>query len=352
MADIDPAQDLARVRLKTPYQKWLDQEGIPIHTGFFIEDLRTLEVKPWSRLGALGAFVILEGTDQQDDAYVLELSPGKSSSPERHLYEELIYVLQGRGATTVWTDEKKKQTFEWQTGSLFSPPFNAWHQHFNGSGSEPARLIAVTTAPVIINLMRDLDFVFNNPHFFKDRYAGEEDYFTPKGKFIGQRFWETNLVTDVRSFTLEEYRERGEGSTNMKFEMSNNSLIAHASEFLVGSYKLAHRHGPGAHVIIVGGEGYSLMWPEGEKFKKFDWHEGSVIVPPEMWYHQHFNTGNVPARYLALRWGSHKNPMGGKQYSTYLALRAGEDQIALEDQDPEVHRLFVEECRRSGVMVG
>jgi len=133
--------------------------------------------------------------------------------------------------------------------------------------------------------------------------------------------------------------------------MSNNSLIAHASEFQVGSYKKAHRHGPGAHVIIVGGQGYSLMWPEGAKWKKFDWHAGSVIVPPELWYHQHFNTGNTAARYLALRWGSHKHPMGGKQYSTYLALRSGEDQIEIKDQDPEIHRLFEQECARAGVKV-
>ena len=54
-------------------------------------------------------------------------------------------------------------------------------------------------------------------------------------------------------------------------------------------------------MIILGGEGYSLIWPDGAPIKKYEWHEGSMVVPPENWWHQHFNAGAKPARYLALR---------------------------------------------------
>ena len=56
------------------------------------------------------------------------------------------------GATNVWQSDGQKHSFEWQTGSLFAVPLNAWYQHFNGSGSEPARYFAVTNAPFMINL--------------------------------------------------------------------------------------------------------------------------------------------------------------------------------------------------------
>jgi len=301
-------------------------------------------------MGALGAYVLLEGTEERDDAYVLEIPPGQSTKPERHLYEELIFVLDGRGATTVWVEGGKKQTLEWHAGALFSPPLNAWHQHFNGSGSEPARFVAVTTAPVMINLLRDPDFVFDNNHVFRDRYVGEESYFNGAGRFIGTRLWETNFVPDVGTFKLQEYRERGEGNSYMRFEMSNNSLLAHVSQFPVGTYKKAHRHTAGAHVIIISGKGYSLMWPEGTEPKKFDWHEGSVIVPPDRWFHQHFNKGNTPARYLALRWGSLKYPIITQANRDVERIRR-EDQIEYEDQSPEIHRLVESECAKSGAQV-
>ena len=100
-----------------------------------------------------------------------------------HLFESTYYILDGRGATTIWQHgSAKKQTVEWQAGSLFSPPLNCYYQHFNLDGQKPARLFTATTAPLQINISRDLDFVFNNDYLFKDRYNAEDDYFTNPGK--------------------------------------------------------------------------------------------------------------------------------------------------------------------------
>ncbi len=345
----------------TPYQKWIDGQSIPIIRDFFIEDLRKVELAPWDWKGARGAYLNLIGAGDSNDAYLCEMAPGTSVRPQRMLFEELIFVVEGNGTTSVWNDENKKVTFEWQAGSLFSPPANTWRQHFNGSGMKPARLLAVTSAPPIINLFRNLDFVLNNPFSFDDRFDAGSDLFSGKEKFYeGKQNWvspkttlETNFVPDVRSILLYERKSRGAGGSNVSIELAENALTSHISEFPVGTYKKGHRHGPGAHVIIIGGEGYSLMWPEGQQPQRFDWHDGSMLVPPDGWFHQHFNTGATPARYLAIRWGSRKHPSpwggGAKSKGADLSVKLGGNQIEYADEDPQIRRIFEEELAKNGV---
>ncbi|TMB66851.1 MAG: cupin domain-containing protein [Deltaproteobacteria bacterium] len=135
---------------KTPYDLWQEAEGIPIVRGHCVEDLVSIPVASWKRTGILGSFINLVGSGRSCGAYVCEIPPGSQSQPQRYLFEQLIYVLKGRGATTVWNEGRKKQTFEWQEGSLFSPPLNAWHQHFNVQGDDTARYVALTDAPPMI----------------------------------------------------------------------------------------------------------------------------------------------------------------------------------------------------------
>src|SRR5579862_6356421 len=317
---------------KTPYQKWVEAQNIPVIREFYLEDLRTVELKPWAWKGGRGAILNLIGTGDINDSYLSEIPPGQSLNPHRVMFEEMIYVVEGHGATTLWNDEKHKISFEWREGSLFSPPLNVWRQHFNGSGTRPARFLAVTSAPPLVNLFRNHDFIFNNPFAFDDRFDADPESFSGKAetwKHKGRTVWDTNFIPDVRGLTLHAWEARGAGGSNIIIELSQNSMGAHISQFPVGTYKKAHRHGPGAHVIIIGGEGYSLMWPEGTEPKRFDWRDGSVVVPPEKWFHQHFNSGAEPARYLALRAGGRKfvRPWGSKAFGVDESVKTGGDQI-------------------------
>ena len=342
----------AEMEGKTTYRKWVESQGIPVIRDFYIEDIRKVKLEPWEWRGGLGAYVNLIGTGEVNDAYICEIPPGKNLKPQRYIIEEMIYVVRGQGATAVWNDGGKKTTFEWHEGSLFSPPLNTWRQHFNGSGSEPARFFAVTSAPLVVNLFHNMDFLLNNSFSFTDRFDEDLEYFSGKGKSYQVRatqVWDTNFVADVRELGLVQRNNRGAGGRFLGLELSENSMTAHIAEFPVGTYKKAHRHGPGAHVVIIGGKGYSLMWPEGSPMERFDWHEGSVVVPPEKWFHQHFNTGPTPARYLALRWNSRKFRMREKGYGTDESIRSGGDQIEYGDEDPQIRRMFDEELMKEGI---
>jgi mannose-6-phosphate isomerase-like protein (cupin superfamily) len=354
-------QELPRMERRDAYGQWQEKEGIPVYDTFFVEDLKDLVLGPWERTGALGAFVNLEGAGDTNNCYVAEVPIGATTKPQRHIYEELVYVLQGSGATTVWNDLDHKHTFEWQAGSLFAIPMNAHYQHFNTSGSEPARYVAVITAPVVMNLFHNVDFVFNTPYDFTDRYNGEaafdgngELYSNNRGSF---KIWETNFVPNADSVPLYVRNNRGAGGSYLCFELAHNTMVAHISEFPVGTYKKAHRHGPGANVIILGGQGFTLLWEEGkwDERVKVDWKPGSIVVPPSQWFHQHFNSGAVPARYLALRWGSNRyayNHGGGddNQGSTETSVKDGGAQIEYPDEDRELHEIFEAELKRSGAV--
>ena len=337
----------------SPYEEWQKTEGIPLIRGHSVDDMKTTELGPWARNGGRGAFVNLEGTELSADAYICEIPPGASLNPERHMFEELIFVLQGRGATTIWTKDDRKQTFEWGEGSLFSPPLNVWHQIFNGQGNKPVRYIAITNAPLLINLFHNMDFIFNCDYGFRDRYSGEDGYFSGKGKNYAERIWESNFIANVYDFKLQEWKQRGPGA-NAMFEMANNTTAAHVSEFPVGSYKKAHRHASTAHLIILSGQGYSLLWPDYGEWERVDWHKDSMFNNGhDRWFHQHFNTGKEPARYLALHWSSRK--FGTLSFSCsrrplgWISIKEGGAQIEYEDEDPRIRELFAKELSKVGL---
>jgi oxalate decarboxylase/phosphoglucose isomerase-like protein (cupin superfamily) len=260
----------------------------------------------------------------------------------------MIYVLSGRGSTTVWNDQGHRITFEWQAGALFAIPLNCMHQHFNGSGKDAARFVAVTNGPPVINLYEDLNFVFNTQHDFANRFNGEPDYFSGKGEQKGLLL-ETNFVADAVNLPLISAKERGAGGGHIRFNMARGSMNSHISQFPVGTYKKAHCHGPGAHVIILSGEGYSLMWPEGEEPRQYDWEVGAMVVPPNMWFHQHFNTGQTPARYLAFKHEvvSIRNAQGVPK--AWISRRVGGDQIDYADESQAVRTRFEDSLAKHGM---
>ena len=62
---------------KTPYEKWIESVGVPIHRGYFIEDCRTMELGYWPERGCDAAFIQLAGQEGVTGAYVTEIPPGR-----------------------------------------------------------------------------------------------------------------------------------------------------------------------------------------------------------------------------------------------------------------------------------
>jgi oxalate decarboxylase/phosphoglucose isomerase-like protein (cupin superfamily) len=330
----------------TPYLRWVRGEGLDIISAHFVPNLHTVALKPWARRGGSGVFINHEASRTSNDCYVCEIAPRGNLERQRQLYEEMILVLDGRGSTTVWNDTGDRIAFEWKAGAMFAIPLNTWHQHFNGSGTAAARFVAVTNCPSVLNLYDDIDFVFNTGYDFKNRFAGEPDYFSAKGEQKGFLLT-TNFVPDAINLPLISAKERGAGGGHIRFNMARGTIASHISQFPVGTYKKAHAHGPGAHVIVLSGEGYSLMWPDGDVPRRYEWQVGTMIVPPNAWFHQHFNSGPRPARYLAFKHATPRNAQGVPL--SWISRRLGGTQIDYADESPDVRRIFAEALSKHAI---
>ena len=140
------------------YQRLLDDsQDAPSRNARRKKVVRPSEM-PWemSRQGLL-KHLINEGMNtrmETVDAYMQILPPGSRSGKHRHLAEECVYVLEGRGydihqdcdveITDVfeWKPVAETKRFEWEAGDVIYIPPNTIHQHFNADPDKPARFIS------------------------------------------------------------------------------------------------------------------------------------------------------------------------------------------------------------------
>ena len=341
--------------LYDPYLAWVENEGVPVTEDFGI-DLLKVPTAPWPRFGVAGGVAHLKGRGDFISIFVLDIPPGGKTAPQQHLFEEVVYVLEGHGSTTVETNDGRKHSFEWGPMSLFALPLNAKYQHFNGSGRERARLSSTNSLGVTMNLYHNEDFIFSNSFRFPER-EGKESFFSGEGDFIpkvpGRHMWETNFVPDLGKFKLEAWAKRGAGGSNMMFCLADGTMHAHISEMPVGTYKKGHRHGADFHVFCVTGTGYSLLWYDLDKdMVRVDWKHGVVFAPPDGMFHQHFNTSPVPARYLAIAFGGLRYPVTAAKRAIFMGMdvsvNEGGAQIEYEDQDHRIHQMYLDDLRKHG----
>jgi uncharacterized RmlC-like cupin family protein len=288
----------------SPYDEWLQaaRHEIPVFEGLVIEDVSRIALRAWPQMGDGVSGLYLRFADYQiNDGRLLEIPAGGGTTGQRHLYEKAVYILAGSGYTVIQQEGKPADRVEWAVGDLFSIPLNVSHRH-HADSTGTARLLAVTSFPLMVNVMDSVDFVTANPHVFLGRYNGYPGYFDGTG-VAAEVVQQSNFVEDLRQNPTHAFDYRGKGNRSSRWEMAGNSMLSvHISEMAPLMYKKAHRHTSDAFILLLSGEGFSLTWPEGayHKRRRVDWQAGTLFVPPTYWYHQHFNTGMVPARYLAI----------------------------------------------------
>ena len=349
----DTTIESPRRRFDEQYREFQADEGIPVHEGVVVDDVRTVDVDDWDRTGGRGAFINLDGMESICDAQVHEIPPGGRLDTQRHLHESLVFVMRGSGLTAIGSDEDT-HTFEWDTGALFYLPHNTPYRHVNGDGEEPVRLLAVTTLPLLYNLFRSGEIVWNLDCYDQWEEIRDEEFYssvsTLKEADDTRTYWDSNFVPDVTNFDkLASWSLRGDSNRSVFFPFNNSAMDSHISEFDPGRYKKGHRHTSGANILILSGEGYSLMWrEEDDERTRVDWSPYTFFAPKTMEFHQHFNTSAEPARYVVFHGPQQR--MGLELYRASM----GSDplpvhQIEYHEEDPAIREEFRRELTENGV---
>ncbi|MFD8167454.1 cupin domain-containing protein [Streptomyces cellulosae] len=129
------------------YQKLLDDATAAPERNAGRRKILHPEDMPWemSRQGLLKHLLNDDMNTRMEtvDAYMQIIPPGSRSGRHRHLAEECLYVVEGRGYdlhqdcdveitdTYHWKPQDEVQRFEWEAGDVIYVPPNTIHQHFN-----------------------------------------------------------------------------------------------------------------------------------------------------------------------------------------------------------------------------
>ena len=136
---------------------------------------------PWemSRQGLL-KHLLNEGMNtrmETVDAYMQIIPPGSRSGKHRHLAEECLYVIEGRGHdlhqdcdveitdTYHWTPQAEVKRYQWEAGDVIYIPPNTIHQHFNASPDRPVRLISAINRIFKASGLNDLEQLEDAPEY-------------------------------------------------------------------------------------------------------------------------------------------------------------------------------------------
>jgi quercetin dioxygenase-like cupin family protein len=111
------------------------------------------------------------------DAYMQIIPPGSRSGKHRHLAEECLYVLEGRGYdlhqdcdveitdTYHWKAQDEVKRYEWEAGDVIYIPPNTIHQHFNADPDRPVRLISAINRVYRFCGLNDLEQIEDAPEY-------------------------------------------------------------------------------------------------------------------------------------------------------------------------------------------
>ncbi len=266
------------------------------------------------------------------DTRIIEIAPGETTSTHRHSYDAVCFVLSGQGQTEIAAER-----YAWLRWDTIHTPAWAWHRHRN-TGTEPARLVAITDAPLVkaFGLSRTDDIGDAPPTTDVPTFAGG----VPGGSAYER---EVNAAADSWKQRAEARRHLSFGDVTLRPSPkgSKSALLVDGSlgfrttgisiamfEIAPGRAQSKHRHPGEAILYIVDGEGHSVI--DGVRL---DWRTGDAPIVNQYVWHQHFNDSKErPATVIRMHMWE----------SVIEMMQAAMDPIPLYEDEPGLEERMAE----------
>jgi len=279
-----------------------------------LETIRIAEY-PVQAANDAGLPVALVGEDrlQQVDARIIEIPAGGKTPPHRHLAEEIIYVIAGRGHTDMWVPTRdRKARYDWQAGDLLSPSLNTWHQHVNSSDTA-ARYLSITSGPITRNVFPEGGFATSSNFVFEDRWqqgVNQQAEYTPEGGFESSEVVRMRVGHYLPDIVGRELRQRRQGAWGITIlpegDLAGNHVLEMEvrekdGETFTDAQAHLHRHPWEVVYVVLAGEGYSDLRKDGEALRRVHWRAGDLFIVEANEYHDNRAAPNTRTRYLQVK---------------------------------------------------
>jgi gentisate 1,2-dioxygenase len=291
-----------------------------------------------------------DGLLQCFDIHVEVMPPSGKSENHGHMNGAVLYVLEGKGH-----DVHNGRAYEWKAGDVVVLPEATQHQHFNDDPNKPAVILAIKQKPLFffydlvwqknVELPEDVKVEFRRTEDSNEEETrNKEVVIPPRSEPFNKEFEErkyaylrgrhTAYYKKWLSDSLEERRRKESAyhvikAEDMPWELSEQGIIKHIHNEEMkggestldiymqvippGSKSGKHRHTSPEVFYVLEGKGYDLhqdavpiidknsfRWAWEDAAKKYEWHENCLVIIPPWAIHQHFNTGDGPARFLSI----------------------------------------------------
>ena len=227
----------------------------------------------------------------------------------------------------------------------------------------------------MMNLVDSLEFIFNCPFNFTNRYSASDDYFKPRDDIEpdpirGLAMRRTNFIPDIGRAELPLDNRRSPGYRRIEPNMAGSRFYVWLAQHETGRYSKAHKHASAAVLLCIQGKGYTYTWPatlgptpwkdgHGGKVLRQDYEPVGMVSAAPMsgdWFHQHFGVSKGGLRLMAWHGANNQraNKAGvpGEQLLDYGAidLKKGGNAIPYCEEDPYIRKEFEATLAKEGAV--